>query len=52
MTTSQKALMLYLEIMRRGVFASSDLIADLTPDIALFRELNFLFIYGLVGKSE
>lgn len=50
--TSQKALTLYLEIMRRGVFASPDLIVDLTPDIVLFRELNFLFIYGLVGKPE
>lgn len=50
--TSTKALMLYLEIMRRGIFASPDLITSLMPDIALFREINFLFIYGMVGKSE
>ena len=49
---SQEALMLYLEILRRGVFASSDMLANIEPDIGLFRELNFLFIYGLIGKIE
>lgn len=49
---SQEALMLYLEILRRGVFASSDLLANLEPNVKLLRELNFLFIYGLVGKTE
>jgi len=49
---SQEAIVLYLEILRRGVFASPGLIASIEPEIKLFRELNFLFIYGLVGKQE
>jgi AcrR family transcriptional regulator len=49
---SRKAIMLYLEIFRRGVFASTDLIAGLKPNVKLFRELNFIFIYGLVGKRK
>ena len=49
---SQEALLLYLEILRRGVFASSDLLANIEPDVGLFRELNFLFIYGLMAKIE
>ena len=49
---SQEALMLYLEILRRGVFASSDLLANLEPNVELLRELNFLFIHGMMGKIE
>ena len=49
---SQGAVMLYLEILRRGVFASPDLLANIEPDVELYRELNHLFVYGLVGKRE
>jgi AcrR family transcriptional regulator len=49
---SHEALLLYLEILRRGVLASSDTLAKIEPKVELFRELNFLIIYGLVGKKE
>ena len=49
---SEEAVVLYLEILRRGVFASPDLLANMKPDLELYRELNHLFIYGLVGKTE
>ena len=49
---SHEALLLYLEILRRGVFASSDLIEKIEPDTDFFRELNYMFIYGLIGKRE
>jgi len=48
---SQEALLLYLEILRNGVSGSSALLANMTPNIKLVRELNFLFMYGLVGKK-
>ena len=48
---SQDVLILYLEILRRGVFASSELLANLKPNVELLRELNFLFIYGMMGKK-
>ena len=47
---SAETAMLYLEILRRGIFASSDLLEDLPPDADLYRELNYLFIYGLIGR--
>jgi len=47
---SEEAIILYLEILRRGVFSSPDLLANMEPDVELYRELNHLFIYGLVGK--
>ena len=49
---AEEAIVLYLEILRRGVFASPDLLANMRPDLELYRELNHLFIYGLVGKRE
>jgi AcrR family transcriptional regulator len=49
---SEEAIVLYLDILRRGVFASPDLLANIKPDVDLYRELNHLFIYGLVGKTE
>lgn len=47
---SQEALILYLEILRRGILASSDLLTNLDPNSGLLRELNLLFIYGMMGK--
>jgi len=49
---SEEILILYLEILRRGVFASPDLLANLEPDVELYRKLNHLFIYGLMGKRD
>ena len=49
---AEEAIVLYLEILRRGVFASPDLLANMRPDLELYRELNNLFIYGLVGKRD
>jgi AcrR family transcriptional regulator len=49
---SAESVMLYLEILRRGVFASPDLLANMEPNVELYRELNLLFVYGLVGKRE
>ena len=49
---SNEMLILYLEILRRGVFASPDLTAAIKPDLETYRQLNYLFIYGLVGKRD
>lgn len=42
----------YLEIIRRGIFASPDLVAEIKPELEVYRQLNYLFIYGLVGKRD
>lgn len=49
---SEELFPLYLEILRRGVFASPDLINKIEPDVEVYRELNYLFIYGLMGKKD
>ena len=49
---SQEALLLYLEILRKGVFASSSLIAKTENSEKLMRDLISLSLYGLVGKKE
>ena len=49
---SEQSIMLYLEILRRGVFASPDLLASVEPEAEVYRRLNHLFVYGLVGKRE
>jgi len=49
---SMEAILVYLEILRKGVAASSALLAKLEPSVDLFRELNYLFLYGLAGKTE
>jgi AcrR family transcriptional regulator len=49
---SQEALILYLQILRSGVSANPELIANITPNVEFFRELNNLFLYGLVGRPE
>ena len=48
----EEALVIYLEILRKGIFASSDLLANVESYTDLIRELNYLFLYGLVGKAE
>ncbi len=49
---SNELLLLYVELCRRGAVASPDLIAQLEPDVEVYRRLNSLFIYGLVGKRD
>ncbi len=49
---SEELPLLYLEMIRRGVFASPDLMADIKPDPEVYRQLNYLFIYGLIGKRD
>jgi AcrR family transcriptional regulator len=48
---SHEALLLYLEVLRRGVLASSAGIsaADASPE--LIRDLNLLILHGLVGPT-
>lgn len=29
-----------------------DLMAEIEPDLEVYRQLNYLFIYGLVGKRD
>lgn len=49
---SQEALILYLQILRSGVSANPELIANMTPNVEFFRELNNLFLYGMVGRPK
>jgi AcrR family transcriptional regulator len=46
---SQEALLLYLEILRRGVSVSPELIIGRELDRKFLRELNYLFLYGMLG---
>ena len=48
---SGEAILVYYEILRRGIFASSGIV-NTEHDIRLMNELMSLFLYGLVGKSE
>jgi len=48
---SQEAILVYYEILRRGIFASSGL-TNTEHNVKLMRELMSLFVYGLMGKSE
>lgn len=45
-------LFLYLEIIRQGVFAAPNLLDRIKPELEVYRQLNSLFIYGLVGKRD
>lgn len=49
---SQEALLYYFEIIRRGGLASHDLIATMKPDEKLARDINHLFLFGLIGKKN
>ena len=49
---SLEAILLYLEVLRKGIFASSGLIAKTGSSEKLMRDLISLSIYGLVGKNE
>ena len=49
---SDEMLLLYIELIRRGAMASPDLLDEIKPDLEVYRQLNYLFIYGLVGKKD
>jgi AcrR family transcriptional regulator len=49
---SPEAILYYFEIIRNGAFASSEMLAKIKPDARLARELNHLFLYGLVDRKE
>ncbi|MGD9117342.1 MAG: TetR/AcrR family transcriptional regulator [Dehalococcoidia bacterium] len=49
---SNEMLLVYIELIRRGAMASPDLVAQIEPDVEVYRQLNSLFIYGLVGKKD
>ena len=48
---SLEAILLYLEVIRKGMFASSGLIAKTENSEKLMRDLISLSLYGLVGKN-
>ena len=49
---SQEAILYHFEIIRRGGLASADLLATMKVDEKLARDLNQLFLFGLIGKKE
>jgi AcrR family transcriptional regulator len=49
---SNETLLLYLELIRKGAMASPELMAEIKPALEVYRQLNSLFIYGLVGKRD
>ena len=49
---SLEAILLYLEVLRKGIFASSGLIAKTENSEKLMRDLISLSLYGLVGKNR
>ncbi|MFC1873446.1 TetR/AcrR family transcriptional regulator [Chloroflexota bacterium] len=49
---SQEALVLYLELFRSGAAANPKLFSNIAPRMDIFRELNSLFVYGLLGKRD
>ena len=48
---SLEAILLYLEVLRKGIFASSGLIAKTENSEKLMRDLISLSLYGLVEKN-
>jgi len=48
---SHEAILVYFEILRKGIFASSGLLANTARDVKFVRDLISLIHYGLVGKA-
>ena len=46
---SQEAILVYYQILRKGIFGSSDLLANTEDSPKLMRELMSLFVHGLIG---
>jgi AcrR family transcriptional regulator len=49
---SEETLTIYLEILRRGISASTEIMSQAERYPETVRNLNKLFIYGLIGKKE
>jgi AcrR family transcriptional regulator len=49
---SRQAVRYYFEIVRNGAFATPDALAELKVDDKLARDLNNLFLFGLVSEKE
>ena len=49
---SWEAVWYYFEIIRRGALVSADSLGNIKVDDKLARDLNHLFLYGLVSKKE
>ncbi len=49
---SHEAILSYFEILRKGIFASSGLLANTERNIKFVRDLISLIHYGLMGKAE
>jgi len=49
---SPEAFLAYFEILRKGVFASSDLLANTARNAEFARDLVSLIHYGLMGKPQ
>jgi AcrR family transcriptional regulator len=49
---SWEAVWYYFEIIRKGALAGADLPVDIRVDGKLARDLNQLFLYGLVSKKD
>ncbi len=49
---SQQAIRYYFEIIRNGAFANIKMLDEIKVDAKLARDLNYLFLFGLVNKQE
>ena len=49
---SREALLLYVDILRKGILAHTDLFAVPEENANLVRELISLFLYGLLGRKD
>ena len=49
---SQEALIWYFQIFRSGIAANPELLSNVEPNVKFVRDLNELFLYGMIGKPE
>ncbi|MFC1846596.1 TetR/AcrR family transcriptional regulator [Chloroflexota bacterium] len=49
---SQEAIAYYFEMIRAGAFASSEMLSKIKIDAKLARDLNNLFLFGLIEKKK
>ena len=48
---SDQAILYYFEIIRQGAFAGGDMLGQLKVDAKLARDLNNIFLFGLVREK-
>jgi len=49
---SQQAILFYMEMIRNGAFASTEMLNRVKIDKKLARDLNNIFLFGLIDKRE